>query len=197
MSHATLRTIHGVLALALAALLGLYVVSGWMIIHRTGGGTPTETTASVPADAIGGEGEDPVRVRAVATAAAASAGLADARVDGAKFADGEWRVKLTRVARSAEVVLTPGAAEARVERRDAGLGEGAKRLHRVNAKGASGGRLAWVIAIDLLSIALLVFALTGVLLFRKLKRKRRLGWALLGASTLYTLGGIAWHALSR
>ena len=37
MKHTTLRTIHGVMALALATLLALYAVSGWLIIHRAGG----------------------------------------------------------------------------------------------------------------------------------------------------------------
>jgi hypothetical protein len=197
MSYAALRTIHGVLALGLAALLALYTVSGWMIIHRVGGGEPAVRTVAAPAQALGGAGEDAGRVRAAAARAAAHAGLSGARVEGATFADGAWRVKLTRVARSAEVTLTPGAAEARVDLRDATLGEGVKRLHRVNAKGASGGRLAWVVLIDVLSVALLAFALTGVWLFVRVKRDRRLGWALLGASSLYTLGGIAWLALSR
>ena len=197
MSHGTLRTIHGVLALALASLLALYAVSGWMIIHRAGGGTPRERTVAIASEAVAGEGEDPERVRAAGAAAAKSAGLVGARVESAKFAGGAWRVKLSRVARSAEVTLTPGAPEASVALRDATLGEGMKRLHRVNAKGASGGRLAWAISIDALSLALLGFALTGVLLFLSLKRDRRLVWRLLGASTLYTLGGIAWLALSR
>ena len=197
MSHATLRTIHGVLALALAALLALYAVSGWLISHRVGGGAPAERTESQRVGVVVGEHEAPARVGELAAQAAAAAGLAGARVESAKFADGAWRVKLTRVARSAEVTLTPGAVEARVALRDAALGEGVKRLHRLTAKGASGGRLAWGIGIDLLSLALLVFALTGVLLFLAQKRDRRLGWTLLGASTLYTLGGIAWLALSR
>ncbi len=197
MKHETLRSLHGLLALALAALLGLYVLSGWMIIHRVGGGTPAETSVVVRAGAIGDQSEDPGRVREAALAAARDAGLGGARFESAKFAGGAWHVKLGRVARSAEVTLTPGAAEARVALRDAALGEGLKRLHRVNAKGASGARLAWAVGVDALAIALLVFALTGVLLFRALKRDRRLGWALLGASTLYTLGGIAWQALGR
>jgi hypothetical protein len=168
-----------------------------MIIHRAGSGTPDETVVRVAAEAVGGEAEEVGRVRAAAAAAAASAGLGTAPVDKAAFADGVWRVRLTRVARSAEVTLTPGAAEAQVVLRDPTLGEGVKRLHRVNAVGASGGRLAWAFLIDVLSLALVVFALTGVLLFRSVKRKRRLGWLLLGASSLYTIGGIAWLTLSR
>jgi hypothetical protein len=186
-----------VLALALACALALYAISGWMIIHRTGGGEPAVRSVAVEMAPIEGASADPARVRAAAQQAAARAGLARARTENAKFADGAWHVKLSRVARSAEVTLMPGAAEAHVALRDATFGEGVKRLHRVNAKGASGGRLAWVIGIDALSLALLVFSLTGVWMFVALKRDRRLGWALLAASTIYTLGGVGWLALSR
>jgi hypothetical protein len=197
MSYTALRTIHGLLALALAALLAFYAISGWMIIHRLGGGEPSVRAASVATAPVAGEGEDLGRVRAAAAAAAASAGLSGARVEGAKLADGVWRVTLTRVARSAEVTLTPGAAEARVALREAAFGEGMKRLHRVNSQGARGGRFAWGVLIDVLSLALLLFSCTGVWMFVRLKRDRRLGWALLGASTLYTLGGVAFLTLSR
>lgn len=197
MSYALLRKLHGLFALGLGALLVLYAVSGWMIIHRVGGGAPESTLLRVPADAVGGEGEAAERVRAVAAEAAARAGLSAARAEKPAFADGVWRVKLTRVARSAEVTLTPGAAEAQVALRQATVGEGVKRLHRLNAVGASGGWLAWAWLVDGLSLALLGFSFTGVLLFRAVKRKRRLGWLLLAASSLYTVGGIAWLALSR
>ena len=197
MSYATLRTIHGVLALALAALLAFFAVSGWLIIHNTGTGTASERVSALPAPAVSGEGEDIARVNAVAREAAERAGLRGAHAVRAKFSEGAWRVTLTRVARSAEVTLTPGVAEARVTLRDAALGGGAKRLHRVRAQDATGARLAWVLLVDVLSLALLLFAFTGVWMFLRLKRDRRLGWALLGASTLYTCGGIAWLALSR
>ena len=197
MSHAALRTIHGVLALALAALLALYAVSGWMIIHRSGGGTAKTVTTRVSIAPIAGASEDRARVRAVAAEAAAHAGLTGGKPGAAKFENGAWRVPVARVARSAEVTLVPGAASAEVALRSPAFGEGIKRLHRVNANGASGWRLAWALAVDLLSAALLLFGLTGVLLFRAVKRDRRLGWVALGAGTLYTLASFAYLAVAR
>ncbi len=197
MSHATLRTIHGVVALGLAGLLALYAVSGWLIIHRAGGGEPATLTSRVPIAALGDASEDAARVRAIAAAAAAFAGLSAGKPGAAKFENGAWHVSVARVARSAEVTLAPGAAEAEVVLRSSALGEGIKRLHRANANGASGWRLAWALAVDLLSVALLLFALTGVLLFLALKRDRRLGWLALGAGTLYTLASFVYLAVSR
>ncbi len=197
MSYATLRTIHGVIALALATLLALYAVSGWLIIHRTGGGTPETVATRVPIAPIAGASEDVARVRAAGAEAAASAGLTGGKLGVAKFENGAWHVSIARVARSAEVTLRPGAAEAEVVLRSPALGEGIKRLHRVNAGGASGWRLAWVLAVDLLSVALLLFSLTGVLLFLAVKRTRRLGWLTLGAGTLYTLASFVYLAVSR
>ena len=48
-----------------------------------------------------------------------------------------------------------------------------------------------------MNVALLLFALTGVLLFLELKRDRRLGWLALGAGTLYTLASFVYLAVSR
>jgi hypothetical protein len=196
MSHRAIRAIHGMLALMLATLLALYVLSGWMIIHGVRFGSSESRTTSVPVEAVGGASEDPKRVRAVARSAASAAGVTSARMTAPQFVDGVWRVKLTRAAHSARVTLTPGATEARVRLREAPIAEGMKRLHRARANTTQAGRLAWMIARDVLAIALLAFSVTGVLLFRNLKRDRRLGWALLGASSLYTLGGIAWLVLA-
>jgi hypothetical protein len=46
--------------------------------------------------------------------------------------------------------------------------------------------------IDLLSLALLGFVLSGVWLWWISKRDHRLGFLLLGGSSLYTFGSIAW-----
>lgn len=196
MSYAALRTIHGTLALAFAALLALYAASGWLIIHRSGGEAPQERSLRVPAERIRSE-DGAKRAGAIALAAAARAGLAGARVESARREGGEWRVSLARVARTATVTLMPDSETAGVALRNAGFVEGVRRLHRVNATGARDARLLWVVGVDALSIALLLFSLTGVWLFLRLKRDRRLGWLALGAGTLYTLGSIAWLALSR
>jgi hypothetical protein len=196
-SYRTLRAIHGALAFALAALLLVYAATGFMMIHRLGDGTPRVRQLRVTAPRLGGAQEELPRVHAAARAAAAAAGLSEARVKTARFVDGAWQVSLNRTARSAEVRMPVGEAWADVAMRDAAFREGFRRLHRITARRAFGGELAWVVATDLLALALVVFSVTGVWMFARLKRDRRLGWALLGASTLYTLGGIAWLALSR
>jgi hypothetical protein len=196
MSYRAIRAIHGTLALALAALLALYAVSGWMIIHRVSFGSSASWTTRVRAEAVGGASEEPTRVLAAARGAASAAGLPGAWPKGRKFIDGVWRVELTRVARSAQVTLTPGAPEASVLMREPPIANGMKRLHRLWFNTTEPGRLAWMVARDVLAVALIAFSVTGVLLFRNLKRDRRLGWALLGASSLYTVGGIAWLVLA-
>jgi hypothetical protein len=194
MSYRLLRALHGYTALALAALLLLYAASGWLIIHRIDWGRATETKREVPLGELAGAGPlDAARARSLALVAAERAGLSSAAVAGeAKPAeDGAWKVSLARVARSAVVTLRPATGVAELALRDAAFAEGVKRLHRVHAAGASGAKRAWVLAIDVLSLALIGFALTGLLMFFALKRDLRLGLAVLGASTLYTLGSLA------
>jgi hypothetical protein len=197
MRYATLRSIHGLLALSLAGFLGLYTVSGWMMTHNSDNGTPVESTLTAAAPPLGGAAEDEARVRAVALAVAEGAGLEGAHIKRVRFADGEWRVSLRRVARSAEITLTPAAATARVSLREEGFEGGVKLLHRITAKHVQGARLVWVVLVDVLSIAMIAFSVTGLLMFLSLRKDRRIGWLLLGATAFYTVGGIAWLSASR
>ena len=197
MSQATLRAVHGTVALALATLLALYTLSGWLIIHPFGSG-PAETRAvTTEVDPVGGASADVAGVRKAAERAAARVGLTGGVSGKPKFRGGEWRVRVSRAARSADVALVPGARVAEVSLREVSFAGGIAGLHRVTATGATGARLAWVLAKDLLSIALLLFSLTGVLLFMAVKRERRLGWLALGAGTLYTLASFAYLAVAR
>lgn len=199
MSHGLLRALHGYTAFALAALLLLYAASGWLMIHGIEWGRPDEATSRVPLMALAAGGpRDAEQAKALALEAAERAGLAGAVARDAKqSADGGWSVSVARVARSAEVTLRPGADAAEVKRRDPPLIEGLKRLHHVTVGGSHGVKLFWAIGVDALALALLGFCLTGVLMFWRLKRDRRLGLALLAGSTLYTLGSIAWLAATR
>jgi hypothetical protein len=43
----------------------------------------------------------------------------------------------------------------------------------------------WVVFYDLASLALIVFAITGVYMWYKLEGRKRLGWILLGLSFAY------------
>jgi hypothetical protein len=192
--YRTLLALHGMTALALATGLALYVASGWMILHNAGITPPRRESQLVPVAPVGGATEHRARVEARAAAAAERAGLEGAAARRARFRNGEWKVLVSRAAQAAEVRLAPGATEARVERRHPTLTSGLTNLHHMNAGDAHGAELAWVVGIDALAVALLVFAWSGVAMFLRLKRDRRFGWLLLGASALYTVAGIVWLA---
>jgi hypothetical protein len=193
---ATLRALHGSLALALSALLATYVVSGWLMIHHVRGGAASKRSVIVAVSPVEAEGAAVERVRAVAAEAARSAGLGTGHVEGPKFEKGAWHVRVRRARYSAAVVLKPGAHQARVTLREAPLAESIKRLHQWTAGAAGGRRKPWVLLVDALALALVAFACTGLWLFVRLKRDRRLGWLLLAASSLYTIGGIVWLTLA-
>ncbi|MBM4381958.1 MAG: hypothetical protein FJ091_01190 [Deltaproteobacteria bacterium] len=186
-----IRDIHAYLGVALAALLAIYTWTGFEIVHG-GGKRPREIARSEPSvTPVGGANDAIARVEAAARAAAEQAGLAGGAVVRARFEKGAWRARVERVSQYAEVTLTPGSSSAEVRLWRYPARGGVTQLHHVSLTDARGARFAWAIAIDVLSVALIAFALTGVLLFLALKRERRLGWALLAASTLYTLGSIA------
>jgi hypothetical protein len=185
-----IRDIHAYLGLALAALVAIYTWTGFEIVH--GGGKPAREVArsEVSIEPLGAAGERIERVRAEARAAALQVGIEDGAVRRARFEKGAWRARVSRVSQLAEVTIVPGSTRAEVKLLRYPARGAVTQLHYVNATDASGARFAWAIAIDVLSITLIAFSLTGVLLFLSLKRERRLGWALLGVSTLYTLASI-------
>jgi len=69
-------------------------------------------------------------------------------------------------------------------------------LHVLSGRGGGVGYLAWWLVLDVVSVAMLVFAGTGFLLWYRSTKDRRLGWLILGASWTYAVGLIAWLAWS-
>lgn len=70
-------------------------------------------------------------------------------------------------------------------------------FHRLHGYG--GGKLygAWAVAYDLTSAAMIVFGLTGVVLWHRLIKDRRLGWVLLTGAFLFTAATAVYLLVAR
>ena len=67
------------------------------------------------------------------------------------------------------------------------------RMHQLHLFKGGGGYFIWGVMIDLVSITLILFGVSGVYLWYTLKaNNRRLGWILFVSSSVYTVGSIVY-----
>lgn len=71
-----------------------------------------------------------------------------------------------------------------------------RNFHTLSGARGGVGYFAWWLLLDIVSVAMLVFAVTGFLLWYRSTKDRRLGWLIFGGSWAYTLGLIAWLSWS-
>jgi hypothetical protein len=192
-----LRAIHGTAALTAGLLLTIYAVSGWLIVHgefALQGEKTVETTAITLSPDPGlpeelGTGKE---AEAYAPAVAAAAGVSGRPHVPERTDDGRWAFRFKKARQDRFVILTPGSTEAELRTETLPFLQGIAWLHKTKRAWGGPAYVLWAWMIDLLSLALLGFVLSGVWLWWISKRDHRLGFLLLGGSSLYTFGSIAW-----
>ena len=69
-----------------------------------------------------------------------------------------------------------------------------RSFHTLSGARGGIGYLGWWLLLDVVSVAMLVFAVTGFLLWYRSTKDKLLGWLLFGGSWAYTIGLIAYLA---
>lgn len=197
--------VHRVAALATALGLGLYAVTGFAMVHPAlVPGAGAERTRTLPWPATAPRDPEPAAPASAARDPEPAALAARARelfglrgrLESAERTDtGGYRLVFRRPGTRAEVALASAAGPAVLRVQTASPARHLKELHEF--RGYDGGwpyRL-WALWIDVVALALVLFAVSGVALWALL-RPDRLGAAVLTGSTLYALGSVAWLWLS-
>jgi hypothetical protein len=88
------------------------------------------------------------------------------------------------------VRLRPGSANVEHFVEEAGFSGTLNRLHHFH--GYDGGLQFWLwgFLVDVVSVSMIVFAVSGVYMWYVLKKDHTLGWIVLGASSLYVTGSL-------
>ena len=107
-----------------------------------------------------------------------------------KRSRGDWHYVFERPGTIEQVELTPGKEQVRLIIVRKKFAATMNRLHHLQGFEGGGRFLAWGILVDIVSISLILFALSGVYLWYRSKRDRLLGWVILGGSSAYVLGSI-------
>lgn len=111
--------------------------------------------------------------------------------------DGEWTFEYGRPGTNEKLKVRPGDANVTVTLETAGFTGTMNRLHHLHGYAGGGRFFLWGLLVDLASLALILFPVTGILLWYKLKKDRRLGWVILGGSSAYVVASMLHLILGR
>ncbi len=104
--------------------------------------------------------------------------------------EGGILLRYTRPSSTLEVAATPDRSAAVITTTRYGWLRAVRWLHVLTGYAGGPAFVVWSILLDLVALAVIGFALSGIYLWYKLTRHRRLGWLLLGGSWCYTLAVI-------
>ena len=187
--YTVIRKIHLYTGLALFAFVVMYFVTGYVMVHHDWFGekpavktTRTETLA----------GGLPSGTEDASAALQEMFGLNGMRYEPVRRGDGTWRFAYRRPGVDIEAVVSADGRSVKItETRRDGVGT-LVGLHRLHGYRGGWAYYAWAVMYDLASIAMIVFAVSGVYLWYKLTRRRTLGWIVLGTGVAYTVGMIVY-----
>lgn len=180
-----MRDLHRWSAQLLGAALLLYSVTGVVLAYQEPKAGGDETGWDVERFRV----DVPEDVDPEASALALARSMAPrARVDRLRTDEAGTRVELRRPGRHTMLTLAAGARQAEVEVRVPGLAARAGELHGQRKYRGGPAFVLWAALADASAVALLLFAVSGVLLAWR-GHPRRTAW-LFGAASTFTLAAI-------
>ncbi len=189
-----LRRLHLFTGLLLLVFVLMYFISGYVMIHPKWFGERQSTDSTrIEAVDLPGTVSDTVMVGYLRSVM----GLRGQTSGPEHRKDGSVRVNFGRPGTAFQVVISPNGKQATITRKDFGFAGLANGLHR--QRGYSGGWAYWTWSLlyDLASLSLMVFAVTGVVLWYQSTSRRAAGWLCLAASFGFTFAMIAYLLWSR
>ena len=195
------RTVHLYSGLVLAAGLFMYAFTGFVMSHQSWfpGGKSHKTTqdlTSVTALTMA-PGLSPEQAATWQERLGDELGLHGRPGNRQRDEDGSWIFEFNGPGTNEKLRLRPGHREVTLTVEAAGFAGIMNRLHHFHGYDGGGRFFVWGLFVDLASLAMILFPLTGIYLWFTLKQDRRLGWIILGASTLYGVGSILYLVLGR
>jgi hypothetical protein len=189
-----LRRIHLFTGLVLLVFVLMYFLSGYIIIHAEWfGGRDPRTSSSSQAFSLPATASDAEIVGRLQR----EVGLRGQPSAPEHRKDGSIRVNFVRPGTTFQAALAPAGKEVKITRKDFGFAGIANGMHRL--RGYRGGWLYWVWSAmyDLASLALIVFGITGIILWHQSTARRVAGWLCLAASFGFTAAMIVYLLFSK
>ena len=177
-----LRKTHLYTGMVLLVFIVMYFSTGYVIIHNRWFPNSQEKTARtepLPADAA----TDP---EARAVYLQNTFHLSGQRQPPEGLNDGRWCYRYRHPGENHEAVVSAAGDSVRITTTEVGFKGIMNGFHRLRGYEGGGLYILWAFLYDLASLAMILFAASGIYMWYKLTRKRLLGWAFLGIGFGYT-----------
>lgn len=182
-TYTLLRKIHLYAGLVLLVFVIMYFVTGYPMIHRAWF-PKSEADKSTRVEAFSYSGaNDP---EAYSNHLQRTFGLYGKAASPQRRKDGSWQFRYSRPGTQHEAVVSPAGDSVTITTRQEGVVETMIAFHEFHGYG--GGLLysLWALLLDLTSLAMILFSVSGIYLWYRLTKKRLLGWICLGISFTFT-----------
>ena len=194
--YVVIRRIHLGSAFVLLGFILMYFVTGYVLTHGTWFGEaheqvvrrtepfPTDLSASPDAAGFAIQLRERLGLRGKPS-----------KVD--HRADGTWRVNYAHPGHVTEVTIPADRWTLALVEKHQGWQRILSVLHRLHGYGGGGLYSLWAVLVDVAAVSMIAFAFTGLMLWYRLARDRRLGWGILTAGFALTVSTLAYLMMRR
>jgi len=189
-----IRRIHLFSGLVLLVFVLMYFVSGYVIIHRPWFGKSEPATIHRQEPLIVSERRSDEEMSRYLQE---KYGLRGQRSPANHRPDGSVRFSFVRPGTSFEALIAPDGKSLTITEKHLGAADIANGLHRLHGYHGGWLYLLWAFVYDLASAALIVFAISGVVLWFQSTSRRLAGWLCLALSCGFTASMMGYLLLSR
>jgi hypothetical protein len=189
-----IRRVHLYTAMSLLVFIGMYFISGWVMIHRdlTGDQEPVEQKTRIAFDLPVGIG--PMDLSGYLQD---KLDIPGQRKDPTPFEDGRIRYIYFRPGENYRVIISASRDSALIVHRTEGARRTLTGMHGLRGYGGGWVYDIWVALMDLSSLSMILFAGTGIYLWYTLKPERTLGWMTLATGFGYSAAIILFLTYAR
>ena len=188
------RRIHLAASLGLLFFVLMYFTTGFVMIHGQSfkRSAPSTTTHTEPLQYSGDGSDDGMSQYLQDTFQ-----LRGKRQPAKTRSDGSRQFLFTRPGTTFEAVVAPDGKQATIVEKKFGLVDMVHGMHRLHGYGGGWFYCLWAFVCDLASVAVIVFALTGIYLWYRFCSKRLPGLICLGLSFGFSAAMILYLMLSK
>jgi hypothetical protein len=187
--HAILRQVHLFCAFLLSAFVVMYFITGYVLTHHgwfgDGPSATTERTVALTPGAVA-----PVDEAAWASTVMEQCGVRGQRGKVRQRPDGTLEIPCFRPGHLLTLRVAADGRTAVVKEERLAWQRTLIGFHRLHGYGHGWGYDLWAFLFDLVSVSMIVFAVTGVCLWHRLARRRGPGWWVLAAGFLFVLASV-------